>query len=166
MTTFWKHLKETLKFRVSLSLCVCVCVCVFFSRLILWFSSFMGNGHSSINIPWHTMNKKYNHIHSLWLCGPSPTHLMQNWPHNSKYFLSAQEAESSRQPGAIKVFQYRTFTDTEASKRNTQCSYSFMKQLGAIDTHHRKRINIRRKNNILKTALNGTDCGNTGNLFV
>lgn len=94
---------------------------------------------------------------------------MQNWPHNSKYFLSAQEAESSRQPGAIKVFQYQTFTDTEASKRNTQCSYSFVKQLGAIYTHHRKRINIRRKNNILKTGLNGTetaDCGNTGNLLI
>lgn len=113
------------------------------------------------------MNKKYNHTHTHTdLCGLRPTHLMLNWPHNSKYFLSAQEAESSRQPGAIRVFQYRTFTDTEASKRNTQCSYSFLKQLGAIDTHHRKRINIRRKNNILKTALDGTDCGNTSDLFV
>jgi len=94
---------------------------------------------------------------------------MQNWPHNSKYFLSAQEAESSRQPGAIKVLQYKTFTDTEASKRNTQCSYSFVKQLGAIYTHHRKRINIKWKNSILKTALNGKEtatCGNIANLFV
>ncbi len=144
MTTFWKHLKETLKFRVSLSLCVCVCVCVFLvlfcGLALLWATAIPAS--TSHDTQWTRNTTTYT---ASDLCGPSPTHLMQNWPHNSKYFLSAQEAESSRQPGAIKVFQYRTFTDTEASKRNTQCSYSFLKQLGAIDTHHRKRINIRRK---------------------
>lgn len=113
---------------------------------------------TSHDTQWTRNTTPHTHTHSHTdLCGPHPTHVMQNWPHNSKYFLSAQEAESSRQPGAIKVLQYQTFTDTEASKRNTQCSYSFVKQLGAIYTHHRKRINIRWKNNILKTALNGKE---------
>lgn len=98
-------------------------------------------GHSSINITLHNEQEIQPQKHTD-LCGLRPTHLMQRRARNSKYFLSAQEAESSRQPGAIKVFQYWICTDTDASKTSTQCSCSFLKQLGAIYTHHRKQINI------------------------